>query len=99
MSIVQSISELNGLNLNVKTEAVSESVLWEKMFWKISQNSQENTCVRVSFLISGRPKVCKIFKNTFFTEHVWTTASVKKIKKRMHKLEAFQCHKYQLSKS
>ena len=34
------------------------------MFLEISQNSQENTCVRVSFL-----------KNTFFTQHFWATAS------------------------
>ena len=33
------------------TEAATEGVLWEKMFLKILQNSQENTCARVSFLI------------------------------------------------
>ena len=44
-------------------------VLWKKVFLKISPNSQENTCVRVSFLISCRPE------NTFFTEHLWTDAS------------------------
>ena len=32
----------------------------KKVFLKISQNSQENTCARVSFLIS------EIFKNTYF---------------------------------
>ena len=42
-------------------------VLQEKMFLEISQNSQENTCVRVSFLIK--------LQNTFFTEHVLVTAS------------------------
>ena len=36
----------------------------KNMFLEISQNSQENTCVRVSFL-----------KNTFFTQHFWATAS------------------------
>ena len=30
-------------------EAGIGGVLWKKMFLKISQNSQENTCVRVSF--------------------------------------------------
>ena len=61
----------------------------KKVFLKISQNSQENTCARVS---SCRPharnfikretlaqvfscEFCEIFKNTFFTEQLWTTAS------------------------
>ena len=42
------------------------------MLLENSQNSQENTCVRVSFLI----KLQDISKNTFFTEHVWATASI-----------------------
>ena len=29
----------------------SKGVLWKRMFLEISQNSQENTCARVSFLI------------------------------------------------
>ena len=33
------------------------------MFLEISQNSQEKTC-----------EFYEIFKNTFFTEHLWTTA-------------------------
>ena len=33
------------------TEAATRGVLWKKVFLKISQNSQENTGVRVSFLI------------------------------------------------
>ena len=32
-------------------EAATWGVLWKKVFLKISQNSQENTCARVSFLI------------------------------------------------
>ena len=39
-----------------------------------TRNSQENTCARVSFLI--KLQACEISKNTFFTEHLWTTASV-----------------------
>ena len=31
------------------SEAAAGSVLWEKMFLETSQNSQENTCARVSF--------------------------------------------------
>ena len=33
------------------TEAATRAVLWKKVFLKISQNSQENSFVRVSFLI------------------------------------------------
>ena len=49
----------------------------KKAVLKISQNSQENTCVRVSILIK-----CKLrtplegVKNTFFTDRHWATASV-----------------------
>ena len=62
------------------------------MILEISQNSQENTCARASFLIKLqawglRPATlfkmrpwhrCFLWvfcKNTFFTEHLWTTAS------------------------
>ena len=67
----------------------------KKVFSEISQNSQENTCVRESFLIKlqalGKAekdfltqvfscKFCEISKNTFFIEHLQTTASaVKKV--------------------
>ena len=58
------------------------------MFLEISQTSQENTYARVSFLIKLQAikketleqvfscKFYEIFKNTFFTEHLWTTASL-----------------------
>ena len=32
-------------------EAATGTVLWRKVFLKNSQNSQENTCARVSFLM------------------------------------------------
>ena len=39
-------------NLDISnTEAATRGVLCEKMFLEISQNSQENTCAMVSFLI------------------------------------------------
>ena len=44
------------------------------MFLEISQNSQENTCARGSFLI--KLQALGIFFNIFFTEHAWATASV-----------------------
>ena len=66
------------------TEAATRGVLLEKVFLEISQNSQENTCARVSILIklqaSGLKietlaqvfscEFSKISKNTFFTEHL-----------------------------
>ena len=44
------------------------------MFLELSQNSQENTCARVSFLIELQ--AWEISKNMFFTEHLRVTASV-----------------------
>ena len=51
-----------------------------------SQNSQENTCARVcNFIEKETPaqvfssEFCEISENTFFTEHVWTTASVQRL--------------------
>ena len=61
------------------------------MFLEISQNSQENTCARVSFSIKLRKacnfikketlaqvffcEFCEISRNNFFTEHLRMTAS------------------------
>ena len=54
-----------------------------RMFCKISvlTNSQENTCIEVSFLKETPTQkfsceFCEIFKNTFLREHLRTTASV-----------------------
>ena len=58
-------------------------VFLKQVFLKFSQNSQKNTCPRVSFLIKLQA-YCEIFKNNFFTEHLWTTASVKTLIK-IHK--------------
>ena len=65
--------------------AATGGALYEKVFLKISQNSQENIYVRVSIFIKFTKietlarvfscEVCEISKNTFFTEHVWATAS------------------------
>ena len=73
-------------------EAATQRCLQEKVFLEISQNSQENTCARVSFLIKLKAacnfikkenlaqvfscEFCEISKNTFFRENLWTTASV-----------------------
>ena len=54
----------------------------KNVFLDFSQYSQENTCVRVSFLIKLEAlaqvyscEFCEISVSTFFTEHVWVTAS------------------------
>ena len=74
------------------------------MFLEISQNSQENTCARTSFL-KLQPQTCnfiqketlaqvfacefcEISKNTFFTEHLWTTATVTSRLKRLIRLDS-----------
>ena len=62
------------------TEAATRGVLCKKVFLEISQNSQENNCARdsgtetLAQVFSG--EFCKIYKNTFFTEHLWATASI-----------------------
>ena len=52
-------------------EAAITGVLWKEVFLEISQNSQENTCAKVSFLIklwssdlqiSCRPQTCNLIK-------------------------------------
>ena len=60
------------------TEAVVQRCSVRNMFLKISQNSQKNTCVRVFFLIKLQNlaqvlscEFCKVFKNSFFIEHLW----------------------------
>ena len=75
------------------TEPITRGVLWEKVFLEVSQNSQENTCARVSFLIKlldsawnfikketlaqvSSCEFCEVSKNNFFTQHLRTTASV-----------------------
>ena len=65
-----------------------------KVFLKITQNSQENFCARVPFLIKLQTcsfikketqthaffcEFCEIFKSTFFAEHFWMTVSVYKV--------------------
>ena len=71
----------------------------------MSQNWQENTCGRASFLIK-LPEACnfiknealaqvflcefyKISKNTFFTEHLWTVASAFTLNEKCSNAEFF----------
>ena len=79
--------------LSLSTKAVAQRCFVKKVFFKISQNSQENTCARVSFLIKLQAcnfikketlaqvfscEFCEILKNTFFTKHLWATAFVER---------------------
>ena len=55
------------------SEAVARRSTVKKVFLKMSQNSQENTCARVSCLIKLQVfsyKFCEIFMNTSFLEHI-----------------------------
>ena len=62
-------------------EAFTRTCSVKKVFLKISQTLEENTCTRVSFLIKFSLKketlvqvvsseFCQIFKNNFFIEHL-----------------------------
>ena len=77
--------KLSILEINLTSEAATRGVLYE-MFLKILQNSLENTCARVSFLIKLQAcnfikketlaqvfsyEFCEIFETNFFTEHLW----------------------------
>ena len=50
----------------IKGSWIIKPVFWrcslEKVFLEISQNSQENTCARVSFSIKCSPKACNFIK-------------------------------------
>ena len=59
------------LNTERYGEVATRDILqkMEKVFLKIPQNSQGNTCVGVPFLLKQQasgPQICKIFQNIFF---------------------------------
>ena len=64
---VNLVSKVVGLR-NVKsskiltTEATTRGLLWKKVFFKISQNSQENTYARVYFLVKLQVDACNLIK-------------------------------------
>ena len=83
-----------------KIEAVIQSFSVKKVFLKIFQNSQENPCVRVSFLLKLQLKKriqhkyfpvnnCENFKNIFFYRVTLVTAS-DKIRTKSLKSPKFQ---------
>ena len=59
------------------SEAATRGVLYKEVFLEILQNSQENTCARVSFLMAQlfSCEFCKIYKNIFFIAHPRMTVS------------------------
>ena len=59
INIVPNIFEFIFNETRPNLEAATRVVLQENVFLEISQNSQENTCARVSFLIkfSSRPAI------------------------------------------
>ena len=71
------------INISVAAaEAVARRCSVNKVFWKISQNSQENTCAKVCNFIKKETltqvfscEICEIFKNTFFYRTLPVTAS------------------------
>ena len=88
-----------------RAEVATRGVLIKKVFLEISQNSQENTCSRVRNFtqFTGKHlfqslffnKVAGLSKNTFFTEHLWKTASrrVVRVLKFLLNLELTDTHK------
>ena len=71
---------LKKVNLHGKSRTSHQKISIKKLFLKISQNLQENTCTRVSFLMKFikaetlaqvfSSEFCVIFNDTFFTEHL-----------------------------
>ena len=78
--------------LILNSEAATRGVLWKKLFLEISQNSQENTCSRVSFLINlqARPKIYWnrwIFVSKYATCQIFHVSSFLKFYKALKMLK------------
>ena len=52
----------------IVTEAVVRKCSVKNMFLEISQNSQKNTCAKVSFLIKLQPQTCNFIKKEALAE-------------------------------
>ena len=52
MIILKVIISFISFIISFTTEAATRVVLWKKVFFKMLKNSKENTCARVSFLIT-----------------------------------------------
>ena len=62
MSPVTPVMEIKPYSSTWCSEAATRNVLWKNMFLEISQNSQENTSARVSFLIKLQAEACNFIK-------------------------------------
>ena len=92
-------------------EAVDRRCSVKKVFLKISQNSQKNTCARVSFLITLQVLgtvletlaqvffcgFCEVFKNTFFYRAPPVTASAHATSKRVKNIKQSTISDYLLT--
>ena len=77
LNVILPLVFLSWLNA-MKCRSNRREVFYKKVFLKISQNSHENTCARVSFLIKLQVfscKFCKTFKSTFFNRTFPVAAS------------------------
>ena len=63
INIVPNIFEFIFNETRPNLEAATRVVLQENVFLEISQNSQENTCARVSFLMKLQVEACNFIKN------------------------------------
>ena len=103
--VKNNVEMFQGLNFK---EAATGEVLWQKVFLKISQNLQENTCVRFSFLIMLQAlqfyekethtqvfscEFCEIFKGTIFTEHLRIATSDFKLSNNNGDIDKLVNHK------
>ena len=63
--------------MDVTAEAVAQRCSVKKVFLEISQNSQDNNCVRGIKKEVFSCEFSEISKDAFFTEHLLATASVR----------------------
>ena len=56
------------LSYSSDSEAVAQMCSVKKLFLEISQNSQENICLRVSFLIKLQAETCNLLKKDTLTQ-------------------------------
>ena len=59
-------------------EATTGGVLWEKVFTEISQKSQENTCVSVSFLVKLQAHFFVVPQKVLWRPKKWACNFIKK---------------------
>ena len=63
-------------NFLICLEAAIGDVLWKWIFLGVSRDSRESACDGVSGAGVFPVSFAKVWGNAFFTEYLWTTASV-----------------------